>query len=83
MIHRIIFFIFCFIYSESRDASLTVYKDGTALIKQPVRWTVTIGKNIIDWDQLPTGIQRDTPFLNLDGATIMSQRFNDKVFSYL
>tara|TARA_B100000686_G_scaffold40992_1_gene42320 strand:+ start:6329 stop:7660 length:1332 start_codon:yes stop_codon:yes gene_type:complete len=81
MIHRIIFFIFCFIYSESRDASLTVYKDGTALIKQPVRWTVTIGKNIIDWDQLPTGIQRDTPFLNLDGATIMSQRFNDKVFS--
>ena len=81
MIHRIIFFIFCFIYAESRDALLTIYKDGTALIKQPVRWTVTIGKNIIDWDQLPTGIQRDTPFLNLDGATIMSQRFNDKVFS--
>ena len=81
MIYRIIFFIFCFIYAESRDALLTIYKDGTALIKQPVRWTVTIGKNIIDWDQLPTGIQRDTPFLNLDGATIMSQRFNDKVFS--
>ncbi|MEC9049191.1 MAG: hypothetical protein VYD66_00175, partial [Candidatus Neomarinimicrobiota bacterium] len=69
------------ICAQSGDATLTIYKDGTALIKQPVIWKVSKGKSVINWDKLPASIQRDTPFLNLDGATVMSQRFNDKVFS--
>jgi len=69
------------ICAQSGDATLTIYKDGTALIKQPVFWTVSKGKSVINWNNLPASIQRDTPFLNLDGATVMSQRFNDKVFS--
>jgi len=69
------------ICAQSGDATLTIYKDGTALIKQPVIWTVSKGKSVINWNKLPASIQRDTPFLNLDGATVISQRFNDKVFS--
>ena len=33
------------------------------------------------WSSLPNGIHRDTPFLNLDGADIISQRFNDNIFT--
>ena len=78
---RIILFLCCVISAQSGDATLTIYKDGTALIKQPVIWKVAKGESVINWDKLPENIQRDTPFLNLDGATVMSQRFNDKVFS--
>ena len=78
---RIILFLCCVISAQSGDATLTIYKDGTALIKQPVTWTATKGKSVITWNKLPASIQRDTPFLNLDNATVMSQRFNDKVFS--
>ena len=78
---RIILFLCCVISAQSGDATLTIYKDGTALIKQPVIWIVSKGKSVINWDKLPASIQRDTPFLNLDGATVISQRFNDKVFS--
>ena len=70
-----------FIYSQSQNATLTIYKDGTALIKQPVGWSIKSGYNYITWDKLPNGIDRDTPFLNLSGADIISQRFNDDVFS--
>ena len=78
---RVMLFLCCMIHAQSGDATLTIYKDGTALIKQPVTWTATKGKSVITWNKLPASIQRDTPFLNLDDATVMSQRFNDKVFS--
>ena len=77
----IILFLCCQIYAQSSDATLTIYKDGTALIKQPITWNVGKGESKINWDNLPGSIQRDTPFLNLSSGTVMSQRFNDKVFS--
>ncbi|MAV97037.1 MAG: hypothetical protein CMG06_07875, partial [Candidatus Marinimicrobia bacterium] len=70
-----------FLFAKSSDATLTIYKDGTALIKQPVAWSIPSGNSYVTWSGLPDGIHRDTPFLNLDGADILSQRFNDNVFS--
>ena len=67
--------------AKSSDATLTVYKDGTALVKQPVAWTIPAGKSYVTWSGLPNGVHKDTPFLNLDGADILSQRFNDNIFS--
>jgi|TARA_B100000959_G_scaffold286351_1_gene364634 hypothetical protein len=69
------------IFAQSSDAALTIYKDGTALIKQPVAWSVPSGYSYVTWGDLPNGMHRDTPFLNMDGADIISQRFNDNVFS--
>ena len=69
------------LFAKSSDATLTIYKDGTALIKQPVAWSIPSGSSYVTWSGLPDGIHRDTPFLNLDGADILSQRFNDNVFS--
>ena len=52
--------------SKSSDATLTLYKDGTALVKQPVVWAIPAGKSYITWSGLPNGVHKDTPFLNRD-----------------
>ena len=71
----------CFTLAQSENATLTLYKDGTALIKQPVAWSIPSGNSYVTWGNLPNGIHKDTPFLNLDGANIISQRFNDNIFT--
>ncbi len=78
---KILPFIFCMLFSQSENATLTLYKDGTALVKQPVAWSIPSGDSYVTWSSLPNGIHKDTPFLNLEGATIISQRFNDNVFT--
>ena len=78
---KILSFIFCLLFSQSENATLTLYKDGTALVKQPVAWSIPSGDSYVTWSSLPNGIHKDTPFLNLEGATIISQRFNDNVFT--
>ena len=70
-----------FLFCQSEDATLTVYKDGTALIKQPVGWSIPSGVSYITWNSLPNGIDKDTPFLNITGADILSQRFNNNTFT--
>tara|TARA_B100001173_G_scaffold135242_1_gene117452 strand:- start:308 stop:1654 length:1347 start_codon:yes stop_codon:yes gene_type:complete len=76
-----IFIISSLLCAQSSNATLTIYKDGTALIKQPVSWEVFAGNSDITWSALPSGMQRDTPFLNIQGADIISQRFNNDIFS--
>ena len=81
---RKIFFILLLslLIADSKKATITIYKDGTALIKQPVSWkNMSKGSNYIVYKELPNGIHQDTPFLNLANTQILSQRFNSKVFS--
>lgn len=69
--------------SQSLYANLTIYKDGHALIKQPVFWEdVDSDQNIIVWDVLPKGIVFSSPFLTLDNANVLIQRFNKDVFHF-
>ena len=77
----IIVAIFYIAYPQSEDATLTIYKDGSALIKQPVAWSVPAGNSYVTWGNLPSGIHRDTPFLNIEGVDVISQRFNDNIFT--
>ena len=67
--------------AQSEDATLTIYKDGTAMVKQPVGWSIPSGYSYVTWSSMPNGIYRDTPFLNIEGADILSQRFNDNIFT--
>ena len=63
-----IFFILSlsFLIADSESATITIYKDGTALVKQPVSWeNVPKGNNYIVYKELPNGVHKDTPFLNL------------------
>tara|TARA_B110000008_G_C16971154_1_gene563930 strand:+ start:537 stop:1877 length:1341 start_codon:yes stop_codon:yes gene_type:complete len=70
-----------YVFSQSDDATLTIYKDGTALIKQPVAWSIPSGLSYITWNSLPSGIDKETPFLNISGVDILSQRFNSNIFT--
>ena len=81
MKRTLIFLLTGLLTGQSEDATLTIYKDGTALIKQPVAWSIPAGNSYVVWSNLPNGIHKDTPFLNLDSAFIISQRFNDNIFS--
>ena len=69
--------------SQSLYSNLTIYKDGLALVKQPVFWEdVDSDQNIIVWDVLPKGIVYSSPFLTLDNANVLIQSFNKDVFHF-
>jgi hypothetical protein len=69
------------VLAQSVNASLTIYKDGIGLVKQPVSWNISGGNNIIQYDRLTDGMFTDSPFLNIEDAVVRSQRLNRNVFS--
>ena len=79
----IIPFLICFLIAQSsKDSKMTVYKDGTALVKQKIIWNnIPKGKSLIKYDDIPRSIHKDTPFINFDNTQVLSQRFVDKIFS--
>ncbi len=71
-----------FLIGQSNHATMTLYKDGYALIKQPVAWNAQEGESTISWNLLPGGIIKDSPFLTLENATVKTQRYNQDVFHF-
>ena len=78
-----ILFLFCFLLAQSsKESTMTVYKDGTALVKQEIIWNnIPKGKTIIKYDDIPKSIHKDTPFIRLINGQVLSQKFVDKIFS--
>tara|TARA_B100001758_G_scaffold117878_2_gene101240 strand:- start:2120 stop:3451 length:1332 start_codon:yes stop_codon:yes gene_type:complete len=69
--------------AQSFYANMTIYKDGFALVKQPVLWQdLESDQNIIIWDILPIGVIQDSPFLTLENANVLIQSFNQDVFRF-
>ncbi|MFQ6605043.1 MAG: DUF4139 domain-containing protein [Fidelibacterota bacterium] len=68
-------------YSQSHNATITIYKDGIALVNQPVHWSVEEGFNTVTYSDFSDQIHRDSPFLTLEDGMVYSQRFDDAVFS--
>ncbi len=77
----IVFFTLSQVWGQSVGASLTIYKDGFALVKQPVSWHVKTGNNTIQYDRITRGMYADSPFLDLQNAEIYAQRLNQNIFS--
>ena len=69
------------VWGQSVNASLTIYKDGFGLVKQPVSWDVKSGNNTIQYDRLTNGMFTDSPFLDLNNIVVQSQRLNQDIFS--
>jgi len=69
------------VWGQSLDASLTIYKDGFALVKQPVVWDIKTGRNTVKYDRLANGMYADSPFLDLQNVEIYTQRLNQNIFS--
>ena len=66
----------------SKKANVTIYKDGTALVKQEIVWNnIPKGKSIIKYDDIPKSIQKDTPFISIENAQVLNQKFVEKTFS--
>jgi len=75
------FLPFVIIYSQSVDATMTIYKNGLALIKQPVSWIIDNQSNKIEYDIIPEGIKKSTPYLNLSNGKVFNQKLNYNIFS--
>lgn len=69
------------IWGQSVNASLTIYKDGFALVKQPVSWNVSNGKSTIQYDRITDGLYTDSPFLDINNVTVVTQRLDRDIFS--
>ena len=79
----VIISLICILTAQtSRDSRMTVYKDGTALVKQEIIWNnIQKGESLIKYDDIPLSIHKDTPFIKFDNAQVLNQRFVEKVFS--
>ncbi len=69
------------VWGQSVNASLTIYKDGFGLVKQPVSWNVNAGSNTVKYDRIADGMFAETPFLDLQKAEVHTQRLNRNIFS--
>jgi len=77
-----IFITTALLSAQSNSATMTMYKDGFALIKQPVSWNIELGQDTVSWDLLPKGLIQDSPFLSLQNATVNMQRLNKDIFYF-
>lgn len=69
--------------AQSQDATMTIYKDGYALVKQPIDWTLdpNSGVRTIQYNYLPAGLVQDSPFLSLNQGQVLGQRYFGNIFS--
>ena len=66
----------------SKKANVTIYKDGTALVKQEIVWdNIPKGRSVIKYDDIPKSIQKDTPFISIENVQVLNQKFVEKIFS--
>lgn len=80
---KIIFpLLFSLVIGQSAFSAMTLYKDGFALIKQPVNWSVEKGQSTIYYDLLTSGLMQDSPFLTLGGVTVATQKMNAGLFNF-
>ncbi|MFQ6613670.1 MAG: DUF4139 domain-containing protein [Fidelibacterota bacterium] len=62
-------------WGQVNPTVITLYKDGSALVKQPVDWMVNSGVTTVHTDDLPEGVLSDSPHLVISGVQILDQRF--------
>ena len=78
-----IFILINLVFSQtSKKANVTIYKDGTALVKQEIVWdNIPKGKSILKYDDIPKSIQKNTPFISIENVQVLNQKFVEKIFS--
>ena len=65
-----------FAQSNNTARSITVYKDGFAIVNEPIIWNLKAGKNITTFTNLSQNLLFDSPKLNVSGVSILSQTLN-------
>ena len=78
----LLWLILCPLTGQSMNASLTLYKNGFTMVKQPAFWNIPQGESQITYSLVPNQLFPETPFLALmNSVEIMSQRLNRNIFS--
>ena len=73
--------IISFAFGQSENAIMTIYKNGYALIKQPVDWSIKSSLGEVEYSLLPEGIKESSPYLNLQSGQVINQKFDRNLFS--
>lgn len=66
---------------QSRGATVTLYKDGFGLVNQPVSFNLISGRNMVRYPLIPDRTEPNSPFLTLDGADIILQKYSHDTFN--
>ena len=62
--------------SSDNSREITIYKDGFAILKEPIIWNLKAGKNTTRFDNLSPNIVFDSPNLYLEDVQVLSQTMN-------
>jgi len=68
-------------FGQSENATMTIYKNGYALIKQPVDWSIKSSLEEVEYSMLPEGIKESSPYLNLQSGQVINQKLDGNLFS--
>ena len=66
---------------QSENATMTIYKNGYALVKQPLEWTIRKSPGEVEYSVLPEGIKESSPYLNLQSGQVINQKLDGNLFS--
>ena len=66
---------------QSDNATMTIYKNGYALVKQPVDWSIRNTPEEVEYSVLPEGIKESSPYLNLQSGKVINQKLDGNLFS--
>ena len=66
---------------QSDNATMTIYKNGYALVKQPVDWSISNTPGEVEYSVLPEGIKESSPYLNLQSGQVINQKLDGNLFS--
>ena len=65
-----------FTQTSKQSRSITIYKDSFAIVNEPILWNLKAGKNVATFTNLSQNLLFDSPKLNIDGVSILSQTLN-------
>ena len=65
-----------FTQTSNQSRSITIYKDSFAIVNEPILWNLKAGKNVATFTNLSQNLLFDSPKLNIDGVSILSQTLN-------
>ena len=68
-------------FGQSENATMTIYKNGYALVKQPVDWSIRNTPEEVEYSVLPEGIKESSPYLNLQSGQVINQKLVSNLFS--
>ena len=78
--------LFSVMGAQSNNASITLYKDGYGLVRQPLSVQLRVGSNLVTYPDLPDKVEASSVFLSMSEGDVVYQKYNRDLFdtfSYL